>query len=256
MTKSIADLFAVYKNGLSSEIKEEKEEYTPLFNDRYSNYRDLLNVLGSRKIDTSESEEQTSEGESNEEVFEETSPKVSSKMDRLRDYSSNKNPVKTIMDFFISKGFSEEAAAGFVGNFMAESNLNPEAYNKEEKAKGLAYGRGLPQWSNERAKQAEKFLGKPIIQASLNEQLEYIYHELQSRPELLRRLKTANIYDSTDFVYRGYENGSSNALTSKEKMQETYSKSWRKLGLREYNFNQELQHRQNQAIKALNIYQS
>lgn len=77
MTKSIADLFVIYKNGLVPEIKEE-EEYTPLFNNnRYDNYRDLLSALGSRKIDTSVGE-QTFEEQTNE-VFEESSEKNKTK---------------------------------------------------------------------------------------------------------------------------------------------------------------------------------
>lgn len=182
--------------------------------------------------------------------------KPTTKMTRLKTYTANQNPVKTIIDFFINKGFSKEVAAGFVGNFLAESNLDPEAYNKAEKNKGLAYGRGIAQWSNERIKQGEQFLGKPIEKASLNEQLEFVWHELQQRPTLLNTLKNSDLYEATDAIYRGYENGSKRSLASPQLMQSTYEKSWSNLGFRGYQFDMELQNRQNQAIKALNIYES
>lgn len=170
---------------------------------------------------------------------------------------SNSN-VKDAMNYFINKGLTAEQASGFVGNFLTESNLNTSAINQAEKKKGYrGYGRGIAQWSNERVKKFEEFSGKKIEDASLNEQLDFVWHELNQRPELLRQLKSARTSDeSADLVHRGYENGSATSLATPEQLTETYSKAWKRLGYREYNYQESLRKRQNKARQALNIYNS
>ena len=166
--------------------------------------------------------------------------------------------IKNVMNYFVNKGLTAEQASGFVGNFLIESNLNTSAEKQDEKKKGYkGYGRGIAQWSNERIKKFEKFSGKKIEDASLVEQLDFVWHELNQRPELLRQLRSAKTSDeSANLIYRGYENGSNTSLATPEQLTEIYSKSWKKLGYREYNYQENLRLRQNKAKQALNIYNS
>lgn len=183
---------------------------------------------------------------------------VSSKYSRMRDYVSNKTPLETVMNFFINKGLSAEQAAGFAGNFLSESELSPTAINQVEKKKGYkGYGRGIAQWSNDRVSQFQKYIGKKIEDASLEEQLEFVWYEVQNRPELLRQLYAAADPDTAaDVVYRGFENGGRNKLATPQELTESYGESWKKLELGEYDFNYELLKRQNNASEALKNYQS
>lgn len=183
---------------------------------------------------------------------------VSSRYSRMSDYVANKTPLETVMNFFINKGLSAEQAAGFAGNFLSESELSTTAINQAEKKRGYkGYGRGIAQWSNERIGQFQKHIGKKIEDASLEEQLEFVWYEVQNRPELLRQLYAATDHNTAaDIVYRGFENGSRNRLATPLQLTESYGESWKKLELGEYVFNYELLKRQNKASEALKNYQS
>lgn len=61
---------------------------------------------------------------------------------------------ETVFDFFALNGFSLEQAAGFVGNFHAESKNNPAAKNPNDK--GLP-AQGLAQWRGDRLRQLKAF---------------------------------------------------------------------------------------------------
>ncbi len=53
--------------------------------------------------------------------------------------------AKTIFDFFVGEGYTSEQAAGFIGNFYAESELDPG-----KKQEGGGNGYGLAQWDDRR----------------------------------------------------------------------------------------------------------
>jgi hypothetical protein len=78
--------------------------------------------------------------------------------------------ANTIYQYFISKGFSKEQAAGFVGNFWQESRLNPNAVNQKSGAIGIA------QWLEPRKTQ----LLKKNNPYSLQTQLDFVWEELNS----------------------------------------------------------------------------
>jgi peptidoglycan hydrolase-like protein with peptidoglycan-binding domain len=80
----------------------------------------------------------------------------------------------TAMNFFISKGWTADQAAGIVGNLQAESgaNLKTNAVGDE----GQAYG--IAQWHPDRAQQFAKVTGKDIQGSSLEDQLAFVQWEL------------------------------------------------------------------------------
>ena len=167
--------------------------------------------------------------------------------------NENDNISRTY-NYFANKGLSKVQITGIIGNLLSESGLNPQAVNDAERKAGLkGYGRGIAQWSNERVTAFTQHMGKSPENASLEEQLDYVWHEMQQRPALLQALQSAKTStEAVDAVYRGYENGSANALTSVDQMTKTYSKAWKRLsGYKGYNFQHELSKRTKQAEQAL-----
>lgn len=163
------------------------------------------------------------------------------------------NNVSKAFNFFMGKGLTREQAGGFIGNFLAESQLNPQAINQEEKNAGLSgYGRGIAQWSNDRIKNFEKLYNKKIEDSSLEEQLNFAWHEMEQRPVFLNALRNAKSSDeASELVYRGFENGGANALATPKQLQNVYGKAWKNLGYRDYVYADELQTRKNRARTAL-----
>lgn len=82
--------------------------------------------------------------------------------------------VKIAHQYFINKGLTPEQSAGIVGNLLAESNINPAAYNSAGGGQGA---RGIAQWRNPRIKPFEDKYG-PILQGTLQQQLDYIWSEI------------------------------------------------------------------------------
>ena len=75
------------------------------------------------------------------------------------------------MDYFIKQGFSPEAAAGLVGNFMHESGLNTNIKNKYSGAYGIA------QWLGDRKDELFNRYGN---NPTLKDELDYVMHELET----------------------------------------------------------------------------
>lgn len=140
--------------------------------------------------------------------------------------------AKSAMDFFISKGLTTEQAAGIVGVLHAESGLNPGIVNEQEKKDGKGgYGRGIAQWSNERIKEFGNWYKskygeyKEPQETDFATQLEYVWKEMQDRPAFMKAIKSTNdIVEATDYMLRGFENGSTNRLASPENIDSTYLK--------------------------------
>lgn len=82
---------------------------------------------------------------------------------------------KRAMSFFIASGYTEEQAAGIVGNLMAESNLNPNARNPN----GGAYG--IAQWlSKDRVDNFENVMGVNLYDSTFEQQLKFVLWELKN----------------------------------------------------------------------------
>ena len=140
--------------------------------------------------------------------------------------------AKSAMDFFISKGFTTEQAAGIVGVLHAESGLDPGIVNEQEKKDGKSgYGRGIAQWSNERIKEFGNWYKskygeyKEPQETDFATQLEYVWKEMQDRLAFMKAIKSTNdIVEATDYMLRGFENGSTDSLASPENIDSTYLK--------------------------------
>lgn len=96
--------------------------------------------------------------------------------------------IEYAMDFFTERGFTSQAAAGIVGNLLAESGINPKS-----KQYGGGPGRGIAQWSvGERWQTYLKFAkNRKLDPASLDAQLRFIVHEMPSQMgESAKTIKT------------------------------------------------------------------
>lgn len=78
------------------------------------------------------------------------------------------------MQYFVSKGWSKQQAAGIVGNLIQESKLNTASKNPNSTATGIA------QWTkgSGRYQNFQKRYGLPVEQASYEQQLDFVQYEL------------------------------------------------------------------------------
>lgn len=97
-----------------------------------------------------------------------------------KEYKLNSTEGRTefAMDFFTSRGFTKEAAAGIVGNLLAESGLNPKSEQY-----GGGPGRGIAQWTvDQRWQTYLKFAkNRGLEPTDLEAQLRFIIHEMPSQ---------------------------------------------------------------------------
>lgn len=111
------------------------------------------------------------------------------------------NKIDYSRDVLINKGWSREQAAGIIGNLLEESDLNPAALNKKENAQGIA------QWRGDRIKKFEELYKIPLLNSSLDQQLEYLNWELNNTEKFagnaLRKTKT--VEEATKSFDRFYE---------------------------------------------------
>jgi hypothetical protein len=85
--------------------------------------------------------------------------------------------TKTAVDFFKSKGWSNEQAIGLAANLKKESGFNTDALGDG----GSAYG--VAQWHRDHQKNFMKWAGKPIRQSTFEEQLGFVNYELTQGTE-------------------------------------------------------------------------
>jgi hypothetical protein len=110
--------------------------------------------------------------------------------------------AKEALDFFKSKGWSPEQAAGIVGNLQTESNLKTDALGDGGEAYGIA------QWHPDRQENFRKWRNKDIRESTFKEQLEFVQYELVQGEEhragdKIKQTKTAE--DAAAFVDEYYE---------------------------------------------------
>jgi Phage tail lysozyme len=113
-----------------------------------------------------------------------------------------KADVNDAMQFFMSKGWSREQAAGIVANLVAESKLFEGAVGDN----GQAYG--IAQWHPDRQANFAKWAGKDIRQSTKKEQMEFVHWEMTEGRERaagarLRAATSAN--EAGAVVSRHYE---------------------------------------------------
>lgn len=85
--------------------------------------------------------------------------------------------IEYAMDFFTERGFTKQAAAGIVGNLLAESGINPKSEQY-----GGGPGRGIAQWTvDQRWQTFLKFAkNRELDPMSLDAQLRFVIHEMPS----------------------------------------------------------------------------
>jgi len=121
---------------------------------------------------------------------------------------------KEAMEFFMSKGWTKEQAAGIVGNLQAESgaNMKTDALGDNGKAYGIA------QWHPDRQAKFKDVYGKDIRQSGFKEQLEYVNWELNNTErkagDRLRQTSTAE--EAAAVVDKFYERSSGQHLRNRQ----------------------------------------
>jgi hypothetical protein len=103
-----------------------------------------------------------------------------------RPYQQDARPVsgnaatQEAMQFFQSKGWTREQAAGIVGNLQVESgNFAPDVVSGRRKGDG-GKAVGIAQWHPPRQATFQRVMGKPVEGSSLKEQLEFVNWELNN----------------------------------------------------------------------------
>ena len=104
--------------------------------------------------------------------------------------------------YFVNAGWSREQAAGIVANLHSESGMRTGAVGDG----GAAFG--LAQWHPDRQAAFKRRFGKDIREASFEEQLAFVHHELTAGGERaaggrLRNARTAG--EAAELVTRLYE---------------------------------------------------
>lgn len=95
-----------------------------------------------------------------------------SKIDTSLEGNSN---AEKIFNFFTKQGLTPAQAAGMVGNFFAESSLDPTKLNPNDK--GLP-SEGLAQWRGDRQAQLKSFAASQGLDyRSMTAQLNFVMHE-------------------------------------------------------------------------------
>lgn len=115
--------------------------------------------------------------------------------------SGGDNPEK-IFNFFTDAGFSDEQAAGWVGNFQQESGCDPKAIQQG------GPGHGLAQWGDGRWTALQSFAkGKNKPWDDLLTQLQFVMHELNgSESAAMGAIKAAKtVDDAVDAIGLKYE---------------------------------------------------
>lgn len=111
---------------------------------------------------------------------------------------------KQIFDYFVKRGFTDEQAAGWVGNFFQESGLNPARHQQ-----GGGPGRGLAQWEvGARFEDLKAFAnkrGKPWT--DMQTQLDFVWYELQGTENKAYKLikATKTVEQAADAIVTWYE---------------------------------------------------
>lgn len=109
---------------------------------------------------------------------------------------------KKIFDYFVKRGFSDEQSAGWVGNFVQESGLNPAIVQPNGE------GHGLAQWGGGRFAALESFASeKGTKWQDLQTQLDFVWHELQGAESVAyRAIKAARtVHAAVDAIGSKYE---------------------------------------------------
>lgn len=124
------------------------------------------------------------------------------KIRKRRGGSMDPSVAHNVTQYLVDKGWSVEQAAGIAANLNQESNFRPDAVGDGGRAYGIA------QWHGDRQAQFYKQYGKQIQGSTLQEQLDFLHHELTEGNERAAgdRLRNASsAREAGDIVSRYYE---------------------------------------------------
>lgn len=116
--------------------------------------------------------------------------------------SADPNAKATALQYFEKMGWTSAQAAGIVANLVHESGLRPGAVGDNGKALGIA------QWHPDRQAEFARVFGKSMAEASYEEQLAFVQHELTKGNEQRAGRALAGTNDprsAADVVNRLYE---------------------------------------------------
>jgi Phage tail lysozyme len=108
--------------------------------------------------------------------------------------------ASSIVDYFVSQGWSREQAAGIAANLLRESGFNSGSSGDHGQAFGIA------QWHPDRQADFKEKFGHDIRESTLEEQLAFVQHELTNGNEQfagakLRQARTAQEAGATVSQY-------------------------------------------------------
>ena len=105
------------------------------------------------------------------------------------------------IDYFVSRGWTRQQAAGIAANLATESSWNPQAVGDQGTA------RGLGQWHPDRQAKFKEVMGKDIKDSTFEDQLAFVDWELNNtEPGAGRRLRGATTAsEAGSAVSRYYE---------------------------------------------------
>lgn len=134
--------------------------------------------------------------------------------------SGNDN-IEKAWNFYKKQGFSDEATAGILGNFMHESGMQPDV-----KEIGNNIGYGLAQWSFERRTNLENWAKENNLDVkTLTAQLNFSMYEMNSMNWVESYKKIKDIYQATDIFHNEYEKaGIINMASRYQKAEAIYKK--------------------------------
>lgn len=108
-----------------------------------------------------------------------------------------------LMKHLTDAGYSEEFAAGVVGNLERESSLDPEAKGDKD-AFGNYTSFGIAQWHNERFTDLKDFAGSRDYR-DLGVQADFLVHELKQRGMTPGKANSMSVDEASEWVTRRYE---------------------------------------------------
>lgn len=153
-----------------------------------------------------------------------TAPNIAS---TSSNYASGSSTEAAVWNFFKSKGFSDSATAGVMGNLRQESGLNTTARNPTSGATGIA------QWLGGRLTGLKNFAGSQGTSwTNLNTQLEWLWKELNGADATTKSIINSNggmsafmnmsTADSALLFEKAFERSGGSALGNRTKFANQY----------------------------------
>jgi hypothetical protein len=117
--------------------------------------------------------------------------------------------VKTVIQLLQAKGYNNIQIAAITGNFLHESELNPNAFNSAGGGQG-AYG--IAQWRAGRQSALKKLSNYDTLQT----QIDYVHKEIQSDPVIIKALQARTVQEAALAFEATYERSGGSGLLSRQ----------------------------------------